>query len=94
MPELGLVPDGDGQARVIDVLHGLLWRAANQPAALRGYLDEARPDPQKLRLVAQALQGKGLRAEGENKPAEAQACERLLGAWRTLVEDNLLSGTG
>jgi putative DNA methylase len=94
LPELGLVPDGDGQARVIDVLHGLLWRAANQPAALRGYLDEARPDPQKLRLVAQALQGKGLRAEGENKPAEAQACERLLGAWRTLVEDNLLSGTG
>ena len=94
VPELGLVPDGDGQPRVIDVLHGLLWRAANQPAALRGYLDEARPDPQKLRLVAQALQGKGLRAEGENKPAEAQACERLLGAWRTLVEDNLLSATG
>ena len=93
VPELGLVPDGDGRARVIDVLHGLLWRAAHEPAALRGYLDEARPDPHKLRLVAQALQGKGLRAEGENKPAEAQACERLLGAWRTLVEDNLLSGS-
>jgi putative DNA methylase len=93
VPELGLVPDGDGQARVIDVLHGLLWRAAHEPAALRGYLDEARPDPHKLRLVAQALQGKGLRAEGENKPAEAQACERLLGAWRTLVDDNLLSGS-
>jgi len=94
VPELGLVADGNGQARVIDVLHGLLWRAAHEPAALRGYLDEARPDPHKLRLVAQALQGKGLRAEGEDKPAEAQACERLLGAWRTLVEDNLLSGTG
>jgi len=93
VPELGLVPDGDGQPRVIDVLHGLLWRAAHEPAALRGYLDEARPDPHKLRLVAQALQGKGLRAEGENKPAEAQACERLLGAWRTLVDDNLLSGS-
>ncbi len=28
--------------------------------------------------------------EGESKPAEAQACERLLGAWRTLVDDNLI----
>ncbi len=91
-PELGLVPDGDGSARLVDVLHGLLWRAAREPGSLRTYLDEARPDPHKLRLVTQALQGRGLRSEGEQKPAEAQACERLLGAWRTLVEDNLLSG--
>lgn len=27
------------------------------------------------------------------EPAEAQGCERLLGAWRTLVADNLLSGS-
>ena len=91
-PELGLAPDGDGSARLVDVLHGLLWRAAREPGSLPAYLDEARPDTHKLRLVVQALQGRGLRFEGEQKPAEARACERLLGAWRTLVEDNLLSG--
>ena len=90
-PTLGLVPEGDGSARIIDQLHGLLWRASHQPAAVHAYLLEARPDPQKLRLVAQALQGKGLSEQGEQKPAEARACERLLGAWRTLVEDNLLT---
>ena len=48
------------------------------------------PIPERLRQVAQALQGKALREQGESKPAEAQACERLLGAWGRLVEDNLL----
>jgi putative DNA methylase len=90
--QLGVVPDEGGARRVIDVLHGLLWRAAHDAKALRPYLDETRPDPQKLRLVAQALQGKGLVAEGQQKPAEERACERLLGAWRTLVDDNLLTG--
>jgi putative DNA methylase len=77
-------------ARLIDVLHGLLWRAAHDAKSLRAYLDATTPDPQKLRLIAQALQGKGLAVENEQKPAEARACERLLGAWRTLVDDNLL----
>jgi putative DNA methylase len=87
---LGL-PGEAGEARLIDVLHGLLWRASNRTGAVRGYLDESRPDPRRLRAVAQALQGRALRDPGESKPAEAQACERLLGAWRSLVEDNLLS---
>lgn len=91
-PTLGLAAEDGGSPRLIDSLHGLLWRAAHDAKSLRRYLDEARLDPQKLRLVAQALQGKGLAAEGEQKPAEARACERLLGAWRGLVEDNLLSG--
>jgi hypothetical protein len=45
-----------------------------------------------LRLVAQALQGRALRGEDDvtSKHHEQQACERLLGAWNTLVEDNLL----
>lgn len=82
---------GNGGLRLIDVLHGVLWRAAHDAAGLRPYLDEVRPDSQKLRLIAQALQGKALAAENEQKPAEARACERLLGAWRTLVDDNLLT---
>ncbi len=88
--QLGLA-NGDGAVRVIDILHGLLWRATNSTAAVRGYLDEAHPDPRQLRAVAQALQGRALRDGSESKPAEAQACERLLGAWRALVDDNLLS---
>jgi putative DNA methylase len=90
-PALGIAANDGDSPRLIDGLHGLLWRAAHDAKSLRTYLDEARLDPQKLRLVAQALQGKGLAAEGEQKPAEARACERLLGAWRTLVEDNLLT---
>ncbi len=90
-PTLGTVPDGGGSVQLIDVLHGLLWRAAHDAKSLRAYLDEARADPEKLRLIAQALQGKGLAGESEQKPLEARACERLLGGWRTLVEDNLLT---
>jgi len=81
---------GEEGGWLIDVLHGLLWRAANAAHEIPSYLDATRPDPQRLRQVAQALQGKALREQGESKPAEAQACERLLGAWGRLVEDNLL----
>lgn len=84
-PELG--QDG---GHLIDVLHGLLYRAAHAAHDIPSYLDVTRPDPERLRQVAQALQGKALRDEGESKAPEAQACERLLGAWGRLVEDNLL----
>lgn len=87
--ELGLASANGGPA-LIDVLHGLLWRAGHRREQIGDYLVQASFDPAKLRAVAQALQGRALRAEGETKPAEAQACERLLGAWKTLVDDNLL----
>lgn len=89
-PELGLVSDGTNPS-LIDVLHGVLWRAGHQREKLHDYLVQARFDPEALRAVAQALQGKALRAEGESKPAEAQACERLLGAWKSLVDENLIT---
>lgn len=84
-PELG--QDG---APLIDVLQGLLWRASHAAHEIPGYLDAARPDPERLRQVAQSLQGRALRDESESKPAEAQACERLLGSWNRLVTDSLL----
>jgi putative DNA methylase len=89
---LGVLAE-DPSRSLIDVLHGLLWRSANSPREIKAYLDAARPDPVALRLVAQALQGKALRGEddGSSKHPEQQACERLLGAWNTLVEDNLLA---
>jgi putative DNA methylase len=88
--ELGL----DG-GRVIDVLQGVLWRANHASRAeLNEYLLQTQPDRQCLRLVTQALQGPALRGQGETKAPEAQACERLLGSWRTVVEDNLFSASG
>ena len=89
--ELGLSND-DANRPLIDVLHGLLWRSAHSPRDISAYLDDARPDPVALRLVAQALQGRALRSEDDvaSKHREQQACERLLAAWNTLVEDNLL----
>lgn len=89
---LGVDESDAGEHRLIDVLQGLLWRAAHDAKSLRSYLDETRPDIEKLRRVAQALQGKGLATDNDQKPAEARACERLLGGWRTLVDDNLLTG--
>lgn len=88
-PELGIAHDG-ADPPLIDVLQGLLWRASNRRDELGDYTVQASFEPTKLRLVAQALQGRALRAEGEDKAPEAQACERLLGAWKTLVDDSLL----
>ena len=89
-PELGISGANGSKPTVIDTLHGLLWRANYRREDVPSYLDEARVDSDKLRNVAQALQGRALRGEGEDKPPEAQACERLLGAWRALVDDNLM----
>jgi len=88
--ERGSAPDlGISGTPLIDVLHGVLWRANHRVSDLPDYLARVRPDTDRLRAVAQALQGKALRDQGESKVPEAQACERLLGSWRTLVERNL-----
>ncbi len=92
-PRLGL-PDGDGSAlgQLVDVAHGLLWRAEHRTSELRDYLLEARPDAGLLRTVVQALAGKALRsANGDTKAPEAAAAERLLGSWRHLVDESLFS---
>ncbi len=81
---------GEDGGQLIDILHGVLWRASHAVHDIPSYLDTTRPDSERLRQVAQALQGKALREQGESKPPEAQACERLLGAWGRLVDDNLL----
>ncbi len=91
-PDLGLAASDGSDSQMIDVLQGLLWRATSRRYEVKPYLDETRPDAEGLRLVAQALQGKALRDASESKPAEAQACERLLGSWRSIVEDNLFRG--
>ncbi len=83
-------PEGPSPATV-DVAHGVLWRAEYRPSELAAYLDDARADPDLLRTVVQALAGKALRSGGTDaKEREPAAAERLLGAWRRVVDDNLL----
>lgn len=92
-PELG-IPKSEEAMHLIDVAHGVLWRAEYRPSELKDYLTQARPDAHALRQVVQALAGKALRSgNGESKPEEAQAAERLLAAWRTLIDENLFSGS-
>lgn len=78
---------------LIDVAHGVLWRAEHQPGEIASFLDQAGADPALLRNVVQALAGRALRSgSGDAKAPEAAAAERLLGSWRHLVDDNLFRG--
>jgi len=91
-PQLGLPTERNGRPSLIDVTHGMLWRAEHRPSELRSYLLDARPDSELLRQVVQALAGKALRSgSGDGKSREAAAAERLLVSWRRLVEENLFS---
>ena len=93
-PEPGLgLPSGTGvPAPLIDVAHGVLWRAEHRPVDLPSYLGQAAPRPDLLRSVVQAIAGKALRSgASDGKPREAAAAERALGSWRHLVEEHLAS---
>lgn len=94
---LGL-PKGDGShAPLIDALHRILWLLENQPRKLNEFLDEARPDRERLRLVAQALAGTSLAGKKDDgpehkvvtTPAEQAALNKLVANWRSLVESRL-----
>jgi len=74
----------------IDHLHRVLWLAENEPERVREYLDAARPDADKLRLVAQALSRPGLDGAAQQS-AETEACQRLLISWKRMVEANLFT---
>ena len=95
--KLGL-PDAAGQpAPLIDVLHRILWLVEHQPRALAKFLDDAKPDRERLRLIAQALAGPGLKgkSEGDAKAlvtttaAEQSALGKLLANWRSLIDQPL-----
>lgn len=84
-------------APLIDVLHRVLWLIENEPGNLRKFLDESRPDRERLRLVAQALAGAGLKGKSEEDTkamvatttAEQSALGKLLANWRTLIESSV-----
>lgn len=91
--ELGL-PDGR-EAPLINVLQRLLWLNDNQPHNIPSFLSAAQPDTTRLKLVAEALGGKGLAAEPtpgavrDERTEEQKAIGRLLPAWRRVIEEQI-----
>jgi len=93
--KLGL-PDAQAgaPAPLIDVLHRVLWLIENEPRNLTKFLDESRLDRERLRLVAQALAGAGLKGKSEDGAKglvtttafEQAALGKLLANWRALIE--------
>jgi putative DNA methylase len=95
--KLGL-PNQDGQpAPLIDALHRILWLMENSPRKLAEFLDEARPDRERLRVLAQALSGAALSGKSEadagklvsTTSAEQAALGKLLANWRNLIEEGV-----
>ncbi|MGE3267465.1 MAG: DUF1156 domain-containing protein [Chloroflexota bacterium] len=94
--DLGLPADDGTPAPLIDVLHRLLWLMEYEPRSLIRFLDEARPDRERLRLVAQALAGAGLKGKSEAEArtlvattsSEQAALGKLTANWRALIESS------
>ena len=87
--DLGL-PRNGYPAPLVDALHRTLWLIDNSPAELSAYLEQARPNQEQLRLVAQALSGPVLtsRRTVENGLAEEMSALHKLNAnWRGIVEE-------
>lgn len=91
--KLGL-PRDDARAPLIDVLHRALWLIEHHPRDLNAFLDEAKPDAESLRLVAETLAGTSLRG-GPDRPhiattaTEQSALGKLLTNWGHLVEERV-----
>ncbi|MGC8761964.1 MAG: hypothetical protein ACP5VC_18575, partial [Bryobacteraceae bacterium] len=87
------VPPAGQPVPLIDTLHRVLWLMENEPRKLKCFLDEARPDRERLRLVAQTLAGTALEGSGADgapgvttTAAEAAALKKLVANWRALIE--------
>lgn len=83
----GLGIAGAAPAPLIDVLHRALWLMENDRAKLGPFLDSARVDPGRLRLLADALKGRALSGEGAaERTQEQRAVDQLLAQWSRVVE--------
>ncbi|MDH7515654.1 MAG: DUF1156 domain-containing protein, partial [Bacteroidota bacterium] len=84
---------------LIDILHRILWLLEKEPRKLNAFLNEARPDRERLRLLAQVLAGTALEGERQvesllhqsmvTTPPEAAALKKLVANWRVLIEQQL-----
>jgi putative DNA methylase len=96
--KLGLPSDdGERDVALIDTLHRMLWLMEHRPGGLRDYLDKARPDSERLRVVVQALAGTALQGgeadgnDGVNATPEQSAARKLIANWRSVFEETLFS---
>lgn len=91
---LGLPDESGKPAPLIDALHRILWLMDHSPRKLGEFLTDARPDRERLRVLAQALAGAALSGKSEEEaaklvgttPAEQSALGKLLANWRSLIE--------
>jgi putative DNA methylase len=85
---LGQTADDGTSAPVVDALHRLLWLLEHKPLKVPEFLNEARPNVEQFRLVAQALGGPALTG-GElsdvSSTAEQSALGRLLANWNAVM---------
>ena len=82
-------PEDDGTlSSAVDALHRLLWLMEHKPLKIPKFLDEAKPNVEQLRLVAQALGGPAL-SGGElsdvSSNAEQTALGKLLANWNSVM---------
>ena len=102
--KLGLPKDDGRPAPLIDSLHRILWLMENEPRSLNKFLDEVRPDRERLRLIAQTLAGTALAGVKVSDlapspamittPAEQAALRKLVANWRTLIDQRLAAEEG
>jgi putative DNA methylase len=82
-------PTEDGtSAPAVDALHRLLWLLEHKPLKIPEFLNEAKPNMEQIRLVAQALGGPAL-SGGElsdvSSTAEQSALGKLLANWNSVM---------
>jgi putative DNA methylase len=86
--KLGMPLENGESPRLIDVLHRLLWLMEKHPVGIQEFLQDARPNREQLRLLAQALAGPALRGGelGDISPTgELSALAKLTANWRSVV---------
>lgn len=90
---LGMLSENGQPSPLVDVLHRTLWLMENQPTKLAEFLQEAQPNREQLRLVAQALAGPALKG-GEladvSPSAELAALTKLTANWRSMIESAIV----
>ena len=92
--KLGQMMEDGQSAPMIDALHRTLWLMENRPGELLTFLQEAQPNKEEMRLVAQALAGPALKG-GElgdiSTHAELSALAKLTANWRSVIEGTSLT---
>ena len=85
---LGLPAEDGTPAPAVDALHRLMWLVEHKPPKIPDFLNEAKPNIEQLRLVAQALAGPALKG-GElanvSPTAEQSALGKLLANWNVVM---------